>query len=293
MTDSGIPEVKASALANGLPLQASNTASETVASSAKISPAWDEDWDTPARQTSASLQNSTNITTSSPVLQSLPIQTTHLQSLPIPEASHKQKTESCPSVDIEWPPRASFGITTQSGDIEKHLKTEISSTASFDDIDPFANWPPKPSGSASVGSLNKGVTGLQSNKYESKTIWNTSNKMNLQKSNSNSWNFAIQSSDEQLKQHQGNSTSTTGSLGIGGSNPQNSIGILKQNQGIIASSTNLGTIYASSKNEKAAPRLAPPPSTPMGRGRVRGSASSSHPIQVKSPSEQPPLLDLL
>ena len=61
--------------------------------------------------------------------------------------------------------------------------------------------------------------------------------------------------------------------------------------------TYLGSIFASSKNDHASPRLAPPPATAVGRGRGRGRGnqgqSNARSAHAKSPSEQPPLLDLL
>ncbi|KAF2290566.1 hypothetical protein GH714_014440 [Hevea brasiliensis] len=54
----------------------------------------------------------------------------------------QQTTASCPPVDIEWPPQASSGVTPQLRDADKQLNTGASSSSSFDDLDPFANWPP-------------------------------------------------------------------------------------------------------------------------------------------------------
>lgn len=302
MTDSGRPEVKPSLAVNGIQ---SHATGKMTTSSIKSNPAWDEDWGPTTKQPPSSLQKSTNNIPISahPGLSNQPIQVnvSQSQSLPIPAVSTQQTAaESCPAVDIEWPPRASSGAPYQFGDAEKQLNKGPSSTSSFDDIDPFADWPPRSSGSVSGGgTLNNGTIGLSTTKYGSSSIPNTSNSTNFQSYNNSSWAFDTQSSKEQIKQNQGNSL-TSGSLGSGSLNSQSSLGFLKQNQGIAASSTytdkkptDLGSIFASSKNEHSAPRLAPPPSTAVGRGRGRGRGTSRS-SQGKPPSsEQPPLLDLL
>jgi SCY1-like protein 2 len=52
-------------------------------------------------------------------------------------------------------------------------------------------------------------------------------------------------------------------------------------------STDLGSIFASKKNELFVPRLAPWPSTTVGKGRVRGRAASlaSRASHAKSQTE--------
>lgn len=302
MTDSGIPEVKPSLPVNGIQ---SNASSKINSSTTKSDSAWDEDWGPITKQPAASLQNSTNNipTSTNLVLGIQPIQVTssQVQSLPIPAMSNNQTAASCPPVDIEWPPRTSSGAAPQFGDAEKQLNTGASSTSSFDDIDPFADWPPRSGGSSvsGIGISNNGTLGVPATKYGSSSIPNTSNNMNFQSYNNSSWAFDTQSSIEQMRPSQSNPLNT-GSLVSGSVIPQSSIGLLKQNQGIAASSTytdkkptDLGSIFATSKNEQTAPRLAPPPSTAVGRGRGRGRGSSRS-SQVKPPSsEQPPLLDLL
>ncbi|KAL5571745.1 hypothetical protein UlMin_021342 [Ulmus minor] len=305
VTESGFPEVKPSRVVNGVQSQASSriSGSGTNNSATKSSPAWDEDWGPTRKHPTPSVQNSTNsVTTSTPsVLAVEPIQlsSSQSQSLLIPSLSNQQTTASCPAVDIEWPPRtSSLGTAPQFGDAEKQPNTGASSNSSFNEIDPFADWPPRPSGGSvsGIGAPNNGVMGLSTAKYGSGSISNTSNSMNFQ-SNNNSWAFDTGNSVAQMGQSQNNSMAT-GSLGSGVVKPQSSIGYLKQNQGIAASSTNttdISSIFASKKSEHAAPRLAPPPSTAVGRGRGRGrgTVSASRSSQVKSSTEQPPLLDLL
>ena len=304
MTDSGIPEVKPSPSVNGLLSQESlSKVSGTVSSTMKSSPAWDEDWGPTTKGRATSLQNSTNNNPSTnPVLGFQPIQVTSLQSqsLMIPTISSQQTAVSCPPVDIEWPPRVSSAVTPQLEDGEKQLNAGASSTSSFDDVDPFADWPPRPTGSVrGAGMYNNGTMGQPTNKYGSSSVSSASNSMNFQMNN---WGLNSHSSFEPIRENQGNPTLTTGSLGGGGINPLSSIAFLKQSQGIPASgtytdkkSTDIGSIFASSKNEQSAPRLAPPPSTAVGRGRGRGRGASlaSRTSHAKSQSEQPPLLDLL
>ncbi|KAI5311668.1 hypothetical protein L3X38_040841 [Prunus dulcis] len=299
VTDSGIPEGKPSASANGLQSQVPGKISGTVATAANGSPGWDEDWGPIRKQPSNSLQNSTNSITSTYPIQGIePIQVTSSRTA----VSSQQTPVSCPPVDIEWPPRASSGVTPL-GDAEKQSNAGASSSSSFDDIDPFANWPPRPSGSVSgTGPSNNGAIESPRNKYGPNSLSSTSNSMNLYSNDNDSWAFGTQSSVEQIGLNQGNATLNTGSLGSSGFNPQSSIGFLKQTQSISASSAytdkksaDLGSIFASGNNAQRAPRLAPPPSTAVGRGRGRGKGASSvsRSSHAKSASEQPPLLDLL
>ncbi|KAF5479369.1 hypothetical protein F2P56_000201 [Juglans regia] len=305
LTDSGIPEVKPSMSDSGLISQASTKITGTVNSTTKSNPAWDEDWGPAKKVYATTLQSSTNNSHSSQSdLSFQPVQVNSKQSKfsMIPALSSQQTAASCPPVDIEWPPRASSGVAPQFGDAEKQLNAGASSTSSFSDIDPFSDWPPRPAGSASgAGISNNGTMGHPLNKHGSSPISNTLNNMSFpMNNNNNSWAFNTHSSVDPLRQSQGNPTLTIGSLGS--VNAQSSIGFLKQSQGVPASSnytdkksTDLGSIFASSKNELSAPRLAPPPTTAVGRGRGRGRgvSSASRSSHTKTPSEQPPLLDLL
>ncbi|KAF2290607.1 hypothetical protein GH714_014683 [Hevea brasiliensis] len=178
------------------------------------------------------------------------------------------KTNSCimPPVDIEWPPQASSGLTPQLRDADKQLNKGASSSSSFDGLDPFANWPPRPSGTSSASGTSNNVSlGSMGNNYSTSLNASTPNSMNFQANGNNSWAFSKQSSSELLKSNQGISTMSACSLSSG-HNPQNSIGFMKENQGISTlgpyndkKSTDLGSIFGSSKNEQLAPKLAPPP----------------------------------
>ncbi|XP_059449975.1 SCY1-like protein 2 A [Corylus avellana] len=301
VTDS---EVKPSPSVNGLTSQAPSKISGTVKSTTKSSPAWDEDWGPSAKGTATSLQNSrNNIPSIHTDLGFQPIQVNSVQSQfsTTPAVSSQQTALSCPPVDIEWPPRASTEVTPKLGDSEMQLNAGTSSTSSFDDI--FADWPPRSTGSVSGAKpTNNGTIGQPNNKNGSYPISSTPNSMSFQMNSNNSWAFDTLNSVEPVRQNQLNLTQTAGSLGSGGLIAQSSIGFLKQSQGIPASSTytdkkstDLGSIFASSKNEPSALRLAPPPSTAVGRGRGRGRAASSasRASHAKSQTEQPPLLDLL
>ncbi|EEF36846.1 ATP binding protein, putative [Ricinus communis] len=300
VTDSGIPEVKPVSFPNGLQSQSSSKTGAIVAPASKSSPSWDEDWGPISKGHATKNQPSTSKPLSTPSISSnQPIQLASLQSESASNSgvSVQQTAASCPAVDIEWPPRAPSGVTPQLGDFDKQLKTGTASSSSFDDLDPFANWPPRTSGTSSA-SGNNGSVGLLANNYVTNLSTSTPSSLNFQSNGNNSWAFNNQSSFEPLKSNQG---LNAGSLNSGVSS-QNSIGLMKQNQNmsILGSyndkkSTDLGSIFGSSKNEQLAPKLAPPPSTAVGRGRGRGrgASSSTRTSHAKPQAEQPPLLDLL
>ncbi|KAB2030860.1 hypothetical protein ES319_D05G262100v1 [Gossypium barbadense] len=304
LTDSGIPEVKHATAANGLQSQALSKTSATVscAANAKSSPSWDEDWGPTARgaanagaSVSATVQQaSQNNSSINPILGDKSIQSAPVQTEPsvISTVSSQQMPVSCAAVDIEWPPRAPLGVTAESGNVEKQFNAGTSSPSNFDDLDPFSNWPPQPSASNGFGTFNNGTMGPVTNNYGSNSITST-----FPESKSNSWAFSNQNSGELLRPNPVDSTPNASILNSGGF--QNSIGFLKQNQGNSVSmsssynnqkSLDLGSIFSTSKNEQAAPKLAPPPSAAVGRGRGMGRARVTH---AKSSSQQPPILDLL
>lgn len=304
VTDSGIPEVKSSSFPNGIQPPASSKTSGTVAPAAKGSTSWDEDWG-PVSKGSATAHRAlaSNSAPTPSISANQPVQLTFLQSeSPMTSAvSSRQTAVSCPPIDIEWPPRASSTVTQL--DIgNKQMDAGATSTSSFNEIDPFADWPPRPSGTSSgSGASNNGTTGLQPNSYSSNLITNTPDIMNFQNKGNISWAFNNQSSLDPLKPNQGTSAVNSGSLNSG-PNPQSSIGFLKQNQNtsILGSynntkPTDLGSIFGSSKNEQTAIKLAPPPTSAVGRGRGRGRGGTStlRSSHAKPQSEQPPLLDLL
>ncbi|CAI9117163.1 OLC1v1018509C1 [Oldenlandia corymbosa var. corymbosa] len=296
LSDNGVSEVRTlPAAANGtMPGQLNRTTTTAAPSTMKHSPSWDEDW-IPTRRSSSTGQSSTIQAAGQPAVSS--------QNSVVSATSSQQPSPSCPAVDVEWPPRttAQLDSTPQSGGIADSNGNKSLSGASLNDIDPFANWPPRPSNSTpATGILNNGATSLSANKYGSSSDL-APNGLNFETNSSTSWAFNTQISTEPLRPSQGNPMSNFGSLN-GGVNSHNSLGFLKQSQGASNEKTDLGSIFASSnKTEQTAPRLAPPPLTAVGRGRGRGrgnqgqlsSTSSSRTSHVKSKSEQPPLLDLL
>ncbi|KAL2986885.1 hypothetical protein AAZX31_12G231700 [Glycine max] len=305
VTDSGTPEIKLSPVVNGLQSEATRTSSSSVPASTKNS-SWDEDWGPKPKGTASSIQNSIDATSQS--MAGNPVdQVTSLQKhLSLAALSAKQTAKSCPSVDVEWPPRASSGVTPQFGDTERQtIAAGTSSTSNLESDDPFADWPPRPNGSVSGGSgiSNNGTLGMPLNKVGFNSMTSTSSNMAPQ--TSNSWPVNSQSSAESISLNSRSASSTTGSLNTGGLGQQKSLGFLKQSQAFPASNvsynnvqstaTDLGSIFSSNKNEQIAPKLAPPPSTTVGRGRGRGrgAASTTRSSHTKSHAEQPPLLDLL
>ncbi|XP_014493861.1 SCY1-like protein 2 [Vigna radiata var. radiata] len=303
VTDSGMPEVKRSPVVNGVPSEALRTSSSSVPASAKSSSSWDEDWGPKTEYSASSTENS--IDAARPSLAGSHVgQVTSLQKhSSLTALSAQQTTKSCPSVDVEWPPRASPGVTPQFSDTEKHtIGAGTSSTSNLEPDDPFADWPPRPNGSVSSGSgiPNNGTSGMPLN-IGFNSMTNTSSNIGSQ--NSMSWSASPQISADPISLNS-RASSTVGSLNSGPGH-QNSLGFLKQSQAFPASNvsynnvqspaTDLGSIFSSNKNEHIAPKLAPPPSSAVGRGRGRGrgAASTTGSSHTKSHAEQPPLLDLL
>lgn len=285
LSDSGLHEGRPPA-AEGHPFGQINKTVSTVPSTTKRNSAWDEDW-VPSRVAPTATQPSTVTSTNQPALSNFSSATSM--------GSTQQPPSSCPAVDVEWPPKSSSTTPTQFGNVDVLNGDKSTSNASLDDIDPFANWPPRPSATPSVSS--NGTTQPTVNKYGSTNSAATTNGLSF---DSTSWAFGMQSQN----QNQGISSSASVGSNIGGFNSQNSLGNLKQNHGFSSAGSspdkaaaNLGSIFANNKNEHAALRLAPPPTTAVGSGRVRGRGQGSQGQirsgQKKSQNEQPPLLDLL
>ncbi|OWM85712.1 hypothetical protein CDL15_Pgr029135 [Punica granatum] len=281
-----------------------------IVSAAKSGPAWDDDWGIPSGGPPPAPKDSATNAVLAPVPPSISssasqsIQMPSLQTLSssMPSAAtvgstQQSVTTTCaPVADIEWPPRASSMPPHQSNDAKQQQLTMTMaappSTQGFDDIDPFADWPPRPAGGlagvsgASNGNTAAAAVNPQGLAGAGKT---STNNAIFPANSSNSWAF---------------SSSYQGNPGLIGNSSHNSIGSSRQSHG----SSNLqghgenrladiGSIFGTNKKEQAsAPRLAPPPSTAVGRGRGRGmrlQSSTSRSTTTKSSSEQPPLLDLL
>ncbi|CAN7130053.1 unnamed protein product [Brassica rapa subsp. narinosa] len=255
VNDSGIPEAKSHSAANGVQFQTSNQTPEKVASAAKSSPAWDEDWGSPSKDSAVRNHASSHQVTNDQLNKS------SNQSQPLPNKSTAPTT--CPPVDIEWPPRQSSSLTAPVIADETQLNTGTSSTPGFDELDPFANWPPRPNNGTSVAStgLNNGTASGFGNNLTGGTPFQTANNDNWAFSN------ASLSSLQPPQQRQGQGVS---SFSCGSNNNQKP--------------ADISSIFSSSKTGQPAMKLAPPPSTTMGRGR--GGTS-------KPNGSQTSLLDLL
>lgn len=292
VTESGTSDLRAPPpVTNGLHTE---PPSRTTTVPTKSSPAWDEDWVsmTKGRTAATAATNTSNsVETYQPSKPSMPPAPSTSTSSPFTTSSPAQQT-SCPPVDIEWPPSsssASFG--SQSVHNEEMKSFGGLSNGSFDDIDPFANWPPKPSnassniGSALNSSPNRGFSGSNSNTnhiglstaYQGSAISSIKNPSSLGLNT--------------------NTSSNTGKLNTGYGINTNSFNIPQNNP---KRATDIGSIF-SSANSGQPPRIAPPPTTAGGiappptyaGGRGRGKNRASQSSQAKVTSEQPPLLDLL
>lgn len=239
MNDTGV-DVKSFPIPDGSFTQPLKKNVPTASSSLKVNATWDEDW-VPPRGSSMESKPVTNTPPSQP-------KHDHSKDLEFPVPSMQQTSTSCPAVDFEWPPQSS-------SDVSHNTKN----AASFDDLDPFANWP--------THSLAMPGAAASSNGVNRKASTGTENQ-----SNNHNTNWANNPPIEYP------------------SNGVNSIGFLRNNQ----KTTDLGSIFASSSKSPQAPRLAPPPQTAVGRGRGgRNQGQSGRQSRPKPSSEQPPLLDLL
>ncbi|CAH9073024.1 unnamed protein product [Cuscuta epithymum] len=230
------------------------------------SPSWDEDW-IPSRGPPpvAAQQSSSSVAS----LASRP--TAHFQSTNqmAPVASTTQPLPSShPTADLEWPPQSSHK-SVDSDKQEERNGAASNGGGSFDDIDPFSNWPPPrlPSGSTvSSGPLNGSTMTSSFNLY---------GPMNSTANSSNSF--------------QGTSMSN-----LGGGAFNSRLGASEK-----ASMGDISSIFSNKSEQTAAPRLAPPPATAISRGRGRGRGSSQGQLGAtsstsrKSQPVQPNLLDLL
>ncbi|XP_039115963.1 SCY1-like protein 2 [Dioscorea cayenensis subsp. rotundata] len=307
VTESGVSEVRVSPLSsNGLHSVPTQAQSNPI-SLAKKSPAWDEDWGPTTKGTAISsvpVESNLLPKQTMPTPQPAAVTNTMLQpSTSVPS----QQTSSCTPVDIEWPPSSSsFGYQFGNSEKEKQNNGGLSDTA-FDDIDPFANWPPKPNSSvATLAAPTKttyghGMSALSTNYMSSLSNTNPIGLSNTQQGNSVSSNIQ---NGAGLNMHnigllyQGNTTSGAGNsnlpLGVGYPKTNNTIG--SQNTG--PKSADLGSIFASGNNANPTPKLAPPPATAVGRGRGRnqgpgGLSQLSRANHAKSSTTDKPLLDLL
>lgn len=278
ITEAGLQEVRAPPpLCNGLhsvdqlPLK---TATAQNASKKNNSPAWDEDWG-PSASSSAKPKQPVF----QPPLNPNPSTSTAFQSIEInmvPQITGSTAA-SCTPVDVEWPPSTSSDSSNNKHNSKQEINISgttaisdiaggASSNGGFDDLDPFANWPPP--------KQLKPVQNLNSSSNSSINL-NSSSGMFNQDNSLFSMNYAA-------KNPVGSNLSQDlfGSSGLG----QNPIGSK------LGSTSGIGST----------PRLAPPPQTSsVGRGRGRNQGQSAlsratRPVHNAKPtSDQPPLFDLL
>ncbi|VAH77553.1 unnamed protein product [Triticum turgidum subsp. durum] len=229
-----------------------------------------------------------------------------LQSL-APSSGH-QTSGSCVPVDIEWPPRMSTSSDFNAPfSANKDSKSGGLSNDGVDDVDPFADWPPKPSSAASISaverlpSTNQSISGLNTGNMG---FGGSSTSLGQMKTNQVSWSakpnntniMGMNSTTSYL--NQGNSSLGYGNP-IGGpssglSNAASSIA----GQSIRQPKSDFGSLSQLSSGTQGPPRLAPPPSAAVGRGRGRNQGQSALSRASRTPnsnvsSEQPPFLDLL
>ncbi|KAL5716068.1 SCY1-like protein 2 A [Ranunculus cassubicifolius] len=277
VTDYGTPEIRVTPVINGNhsdPLKKTTGLSSSSTKSSP-SPAWDEDWG-PVKREPQPVTTQTK-----PVIQPEIAKAQSLSTL-ISSASSQQATSSCPPVDIEWPPRASSS-SLQSPQVPNFPET--SNTSSFDEIDPFADWPPRPTNSTATKSPPQNAGGFNMNSQSNMDLFSSHNPIG---------------STNQFQMMNGGGMMMNNPTTTQTSSP--SIGLFRQNPGPEKRATDINSIFASSnKSDQIALRLAPPPSTAVG-GRGRGNqghssrVSTTRPSNRSSkppPSEQPPFLDLL
>lgn len=302
MTNSGTPEIRITPVLNGIQSQQSGETGLPASSLPNSRRTWDEDWGPIAKGPPSHQSSETRLPSMQTPWVTQPVATTPLTSLISSSSSQQQISSSCPSVDIEWPPRTTSGVSSHIIDVEKQKPNTESSSPSFDDIDPFANWPPRSSNSITgLGSATNGSIGMN-NHQNGNSFFSTNNQ--------SSGSINSQSSIGFSRQNQGNSVSTISNLNSGELKNQSSLGFMKQNQGHSASrignpsaykagsyddknATDIGSIFSSNKTGQTALKLAPPPLTAVGRGRGERGNQGLRSNKPKSSSGQPPLLDLL
>ncbi|CAA7410153.1 unnamed protein product [Spirodela intermedia] len=276
VTDVGNSEVKIMAsVNNGLGPEAPQTAHGAVPSAKTASSSWDEDWGPVSKRTASSsppLETSQSAATVRPLPPSAP-------------PPSQPATSSCAPVDIEWPPQSSsMGFGSQTGrNSNQNQSTEGISVGNFDDIDPFADWPPRP-GNASGGAATVAAKPPQTN---GSSVLNTT-----------SLSFFSSNTPMDLQRpHQTYSMSSMNNPSLGAPPVASLNGFPTQSGGASGYRKDIGSIFSSSSNDQATPRIAPPPLTAVGRGRGRNPGRLMPPVsrpgQSNTQLAQPPLLDLL
>lgn len=235
MTDSGVPEVKPSAAGAGSNLGAVKNSTATSMSTTKSSPAWDEEW-FPAKESAMSLQtSSTKVSSAQPAIAvaSQPVQLNHATlSSSVAAASSQSTSESYASADLEWPPRSSVGVGISpsiGGDTNKKTQNGNLSTSAFDDVDPFADWPPRSTSTVSAGSFSNFTIGQSAINPATNLNASTLNGTSSQSYNNSNWGLGTQNAVEPMRQNQMRSTLNSGSLNSN-NNSQGSLEFMRSSQ---------------------------------------------------------------
>ncbi|KAF3791807.1 hypothetical protein EJ110_NYTH12688 [Nymphaea thermarum] len=149
---------------NGHPPEAVQKPSGHLSSSTKSTSSWDSDWGSMLKKTTSSyraeesnLPPKSAATTSEPT----PVSNPRFQSTSAPDL---HVPLSCPAVDIEWPPLApTIDQSSQVAENDKQKSNpQLPGDSGFDEIDPFADWPPRPTHTVnnSLGSMINNSTGM-------------------------------------------------------------------------------------------------------------------------------------
>ncbi|OEL18249.1 SCY1-like protein 2 [Dichanthelium oligosanthes] len=341
VTDNGHAEVKASpSLANGIhsdPMSG-GVAQPAQIPAAKSTPAWDEDWG-PTKKTSAPSISVGSSAQTKPSADPFDFSTQTKQPTTLPfdfstqtkqpslvsqaaatnppgqplqpqqslaPSLGPQTSGSCVPVDIEWPPRRSSSSDFNAPlSVNKDNDSGRLSSDRLDDIDPFADWPPKASNTTSISatehrlSTNQNISGFSSGNVG---FGGSGNSLGQMKSNQMSWSnssnlMGMNSTGSYL--NQGNTAlgfgNPIGGMNTGLSNPSSS----SAGQSMMQPKSDFGSLSMSTNiAAHGPPRLAPPPSAAVGRGRGRNQGQSalsraSRPPHSNSSSGQQPVLDLL
>ncbi|KAK3161288.1 hypothetical protein QOZ80_1BG0075190 [Eleusine coracana subsp. coracana] len=345
VTENGSTEVKASpSLSNGIhsaPTMSGGLRQPAQKPSAKGTSAWDEDWGPTKKNSAPSLSVDSSLQIKQPSVDPFDFSTQTTQSTtppldfntqskqpsvvsqvtaatippaqPLPSlkslapTSGSQTSDSCVPVDIEWPPQTSSSSNSNALSVNKESDSGRLSSDGLDDIDPFANWPPKPSSGTNISvmefpsSTNQSFSGSNTGNIG---LVGSGNSLGQMKSNQMSWStkpntsnlMGLNSTGSYL--NQGNSSlgfgNPIGGLGTTLSNPSSS----SVGQSMMQPKSDFGSLsLLSNSASHGPPKLAPPPSAAVGRGRGRNQGQSalsrSSRPHSNSSSGQQPILDLL
>jgi SCY1-like protein 2 len=338
VTENGSTEVKASpSLTNGIhsaPTTSGGLGKPAQIPAAKGTSAWDEDWGSTKKTSAPSLSVDSSLQIKQPSVDPFDFSTQATQSTtlpfdfstpskqpstvsqvpaatippaqPLPSlkslaiTSGSQNSDSCVPVDIEWPP--------QTNSLSDFNAPSVLSSDGLDDIDPFVNWPPKPSSAAGISAMefpsstSQGFSGLSTGNIG---LGGSSSSLGQMKSNQTSWSTKPNTSNLMglnsigSYMNQGNSAlgfgNPIGGLGTGLSYPSSS----SAGQSMVQPKSDFGSLSLPSNSDShGPPRHAPPPPAAVGRGRGRNQGQSalsqaSRPPNSNSSSGQQPILDLL